>query len=193
MSETETHKDVVRSYYEKLWNDQNFDLVSDIIAEGEFGCWWPLVSRLLILLSTLPTCAFMLFLLTYSSSIPDLNKHTCRPNFQRADGPFPLAGQGWVGQKRVQKLCGNNALILVELLYWGRGHGGGGRQGVLQNCCLWRSQRTVHGLRTDSQENRVVSMHVSYRGIGRLFISIYFSRSCQSFPLQLWSFACIRT
>lgn len=38
MSATEAHKDVVRSYYEKLWNDQNFDLVSEIIAEGEFGC-----------------------------------------------------------------------------------------------------------------------------------------------------------
>lgn len=33
MSATEAHKDVVRSYYEKLWNDQNFDLVSEIISE----------------------------------------------------------------------------------------------------------------------------------------------------------------
>ena len=28
----EAHKEVVRSYYTKLWNDQNFDLVSDILA-----------------------------------------------------------------------------------------------------------------------------------------------------------------
>lgn len=28
----EAHKEVVRSYYAKLWNDQNFDLVSDILA-----------------------------------------------------------------------------------------------------------------------------------------------------------------
>ena len=28
----EAHKEVVRSYYAKLWNDQNFDLVSEILA-----------------------------------------------------------------------------------------------------------------------------------------------------------------
>eukprot|EP00563_Minutocellus_polymorphus_P021521 CAMPEP_0197733930 /NCGR_PEP_ID=MMETSP1434-20131217/44159_1 /TAXON_ID=265543 /ORGANISM="Minutocellus polymorphus, Strain CCMP3303" /LENGTH=166 /DNA_ID=CAMNT_0043321329 /DNA_START=57 /DNA_END=557 /DNA_ORIENTATION=+ len=32
MSTTEVHKEVVRSYYDKLWNDQDFDLVSDILA-----------------------------------------------------------------------------------------------------------------------------------------------------------------